>query len=590
MTLGLGNEYPISDYATQFYWNRTSTGGNPYVSVRFREGGTWGGWAKIYAGYADTAGSADYNGLSNKGGGTGTYTTSGDYRAPIFYDSNDTAYYVDPTGTSTLQVIQSNGQDVAYSARRDISGGTWSARIVSRNFTTNVAAFLANYNGSAGLFGHSAALDAWSPVYINNLGGTSQANVWLGNMYAPIFYDSNDSAFYLDPSTTGIALATNGILSSGTGTNGGVQNRTYTSGRNRIWSFGNADGYGLSYFQGGPDYIGLHVSGSPTQGGSDFWVSSQGISQTSGSSRAPIFYDSNDTGYYIDPHSTSNTALRMRGGALFGPNVTWGAYLAVGGNGNIDTAYASVATTNGNLHMDASSGSSMYLNYYAGSNVYFGNGGAGGIFAQIASDGSFRSPVYYDYNNTGYYLNMDGGSNMATTLTGYIYFASNRNTSSDSPPLQAFSNNGSGAIMSFHRGGYYAVNFGLDSDNVIRIGGWSASANRLQMDMSGNLTMAGNVTAYSDERLKKDWEDLPNNFIESLAELKIGTYTRIDSEERQVGASAQGLQKFLKEAVQTDADGMLSVNYGGAALASAAELAKYVTALEKRIQQLEARI
>jgi len=37
-TLGLGNDYPLNgagSYATQFYWNRTSTGGNPYVSVRF---------------------------------------------------------------------------------------------------------------------------------------------------------------------------------------------------------------------------------------------------------------------------------------------------------------------------------------------------------------------------------------------------------------------------------------------------------------------------------------------------------------------------------------------------------------------------
>jgi hypothetical protein len=45
--------------------------------------------------------------------------------------------------------------------------------------------------------------------------------------------------------------------------------------------------------------------------------------------------------------------------------------------------------------------------------------------------------------------------------------------------------------MSFHRGGYYAVNMGLDPDNILRIGGWSASANRLQLDMSGNLTVAG---------------------------------------------------------------------------------------------------
>ena len=51
--------------------------------------------------------------------------------------------------------------------------------------------------------------------------------------------------------------------------------------------------------------------------------------------------------------------------------------------------------------------------------------------------------------------------------------------------------------MSFHRGGYYAVNMGLDSDNVMRIGGWSAGANRWQLDMSGNQTLAGSSYAYA---------------------------------------------------------------------------------------------
>jgi hypothetical protein len=188
-------------------------------------------------------------------------------------------------------------------------------------------------------------------------------------------------------------------------------------------------------------------------------------------------------------------------------------------------------------------------------------------------------------NYDQYAVNRGGDS-----LSGTFYFISNRNTSSDSPPLQAHSTNGSGAIMAFHRSGAYAINFGLDSDNVIRFGGWSAAANRLQMDMSGNLTMAGNVTAYSDERLKKDWALLPSDFIEALAQVKSGTYTRIDSDERQVGVSAQGLQKFLEEAVQTDAAGMLSVNYGGAALASAVELAKRVVDQEKRIAHLESLI
>jgi hypothetical protein len=94
--------------------------------------------------------------------------------------------------------------------------------------------------------------------------------------------------------------------------------------------------------------------------------------------------------------------------------------------------------------------------------------------------------------NTSSISNAVGG---AYTWTGAQYFLSNRNTTSDSPPLQAYANNGSGAIMSFHRAGAYAVNFGLDSDNVMRIGGWSAAANRWQLDMSGNMTVAGLVRA-----------------------------------------------------------------------------------------------
>jgi hypothetical protein len=140
--------------------------------------------------------------------------------------------------------------------------------------------------------------------------------------------------------------------------------------------------------------------------------------QAAGSLRAPIFYDSDDTGYYIDPNSTSNTALRMRGGALFGPNVTWGQYLIVGGNGNWNTAYASVTTTDGNLHLDAKAGSAMYLNYYAGTAVNFGNGASGGIFAQVASDGTFRSPIFYDYNNTGYYI--DPNAATSAIFTGSV--------------------------------------------------------------------------------------------------------------------------------------------------------------------------
>jgi len=78
-TIGLGTEYDTTSEACQIYWPRSSfgvnglsnfydstadltgNGGNPYISIRFKEGtagNSWSAWRKIYAGYADSAGYA----------------------------------------------------------------------------------------------------------------------------------------------------------------------------------------------------------------------------------------------------------------------------------------------------------------------------------------------------------------------------------------------------------------------------------------------------------------------------------------------------------------------------------------------------
>lgn len=110
-----------------------------------------------------------------------------------------------------------------------------------------------------------------------------------------------------------------------------------------------------------------------------------------------------------------------------------------------------------------------------------------------------------------------------------------------------------------------------------------------RVDGSGNATFSGNVTAYSDERLKKDWAPLAPDYVSRLALVKSGTYTRIDSGERQAGASAQDWQKLLPEVVQTGADEAqtLALAYGNAALVSAIELAKDNVELRARIERLE---
>ena len=146
-------------------------------------------------------------------------------------------------------------------------------------------------------------------------------------------------------------------------------------------------------------------------------------------------------------------------------------------------------------------------------------------------------------------------------------FTGNGNTGgTNNVGMVVYSTGGNGAQFSFHRSGAYAINMGLDSDNVIRIGGWSASPNRFQMDMSGNLTMSGDVTAYSDSRVKENIATIENALSKVLA-LRGVSYNRIDSDDKKtkIGVIAQETLPIVPEVVNQDNDGMYNVSYGNLA-------------------------
>jgi hypothetical protein len=102
-----------------------------------------------------------------------------------------------------------------------------------------------------------------------------------------------------------------------------------------------------------------------------------------------------------------------------------------------------------------------------------------------------------------------------------------------------------------------------------------------------NLTCGGNITANSDERIKTNWRDLPEDFIIQLSGVKHGTYDRLDVAITQDGVSAQALQKVLPNSVLEDENGGLSVAYGNAALVSTIALSKRILEQEQRINKLE---
>lgn len=109
----------------------------------------------------------------------------------------------------------------------------------------------------------------------------------------------------------------------------------------------------------------------------------------------------------------------------------------------------------------------------------------------------------------------------------------------------------------------------------------AGGANRVTIDTSGNLTAVGNVTAYSDIRLKKDIEVIPHA-LDKVLSLRGVTYTDIESDDRRTGVIAQEVQAVLPEAVR-EGEEYLSVAYGNLV----GVLIESIKELEARVRELE---
>jgi hypothetical protein len=150
--------------------------------------------------------------------------------------------------------------------------------------------------------------------------------------------------------------------------------------------------------------------------GSDFHISvNNGANATSLVDRFTILENGNIGIDTTNPQSKLHVA--NDGYATFGPNSSWGATLRVGGNGNVDNN-ASIATTNGNLHLDAGSGAyATYINYYKGTGgINFGNG-ASAIVAKIAPNGQMDT-ISGGYISSG---NVAGTGNAAYFPSGGFF-------------------------------------------------------------------------------------------------------------------------------------------------------------------------
>lgn len=661
-------------------WNFNPGGSSEYRNLTFYGTG-WNGSAVVTRSILTIGNYGGYVGIRNDSPSyeldiTGTGYASNDFRAPIFYDSNNTGYYLNPNGTSNLcgtifECSAATGRGSYGKALANLilnateASGAGYACIDFRsggNYPSDGAQIY--YESSSSGSGESSRLwfrvenDATDEIYMragriyydsNTVDGGSQDpghvfryagtdrmyiysdNVTAtGSSRAPIFYDSDNTGYYGDFAGTSVVnkiqLDAVAVTSGINGLTSAPLNTQYANaGGTNTW-------YPMTYqraqYSGG--YVthlntGLYKLASgwgenstgwyAALGGNDSYptmewrltygtyiYNSNNYVSTYGSFRAPLFYDSDNTSYYCDPASGTQLHtvfaddwfrpqgdcglyFQSYGYGLWAPQSGSNSYgnvttYAVGRNGWTGYGMGSritlmTDTNNGGVTTGIhDSNVGWYWRYVYDS--YFSVDRGYSTFANSA-----RAPIFYDNDNTGYYVDPTGGSNLSSLTVVNNITVSSGNTTGNGIILAD-----DGDIVDLNDA-YCSMRFSYG----VRV----YSANRggspvITLANTGNITATANVTAYSDERLKKDWLYLGQDFISRLATVKAGTYTRIDSGIRQIGVSAQDIQKLAAEAVMEDDSGMLSVNYGGAALAAAVELAKEAVDLRARVATLEALI
>jgi hypothetical protein len=337
------SQFLRSDVSDSWSGLLTYTGSNNGLQVGGIRG-TFGGvelihlYNRVNIGYPSGWGaqSAPNWGLSTYGGvelatNDGYTTSGGSMRAPIFYDSNNTGYYVDPASTSNLNAVSINGY-ADFQGDAAITGGTGFG--VFKGYTANYNHYIAvrgivTTDSSVITGGHQTTfMEHMSPADdstgwffktnaitgVPTVGRISYTSSWFrGILYGndsvrgPIFYDSNNTAWYTNPAdrsilntlqlggsgsdTTNLKLDVQGNMAirNSSGLYFGVSTNNYNSWTTRLYASGSTQ-----YFNGQEFRFDNQGYGSTTFA----TIDSQGVTSN-------IFRDSDNTNFYLDPASTS---------------------------------------------------------------------------------------------------------------------------------------------------------------------------------------------------------------------------------------------------------------------------------------------
>lgn len=315
----------------------------------------------------------------------------------------------------------------------------------------------------------------------------------------------------------------------------------------KVSIFGNIATDGSGYFQFLSTAPGVSRT-SDTRTTTAYAYYNQWRFETASGIAASIYYDSNNTAYYLDPAATGISGM-INGEVRFGGG---GSSSVISADGDFYSRRKSSTGTGVYYFAD---GGSKYL-YWDGSRYFFGDAGT------IDTNQSFRAPIFYDLNDTSCYVD----PNSTSWFKGNIY--SWRPGSSNDVfggieirEASGVANAQTGAPyapgINFHWSAIAAARIYMASNGAFVLGGQSDITNNRRSLFCSEIYATGNVIAYySDERLKTRIGGIDGalGIVSKLSGFRyvnneLAKSLGYESDEVQLGVSAQEVEAVLPEVV-----------------------------------------
>jgi hypothetical protein len=499
-----------------------------------------------------------YNGLATN------YIRGNTYFNGILYDEGNSAYYLNPAATTSLNTLTTAGSAIVSGTLT--AGNVISSSLTANSFIYSNASKQLTTGTVSGPLTFSAGTLALGTVGVANggTGSTSQTsngvNYFNGtNITSNTNLNFNGANFGIGTTTPAATLGVqgnvlvNGTIRSSTGgfifPDGTVQSTTAsgqwtTSGVNIFNA--NTGNVGI----GGVPTSKLHIFGDTVlQGtaGTSYFSSGASNYIRGNTYFNGILYDEGNSAYYLNPAVTSIT----------------------------NDLRANILYDQGNVGYYLDPASSSNLNGIAAQNI------------SVAS-GIINSEWYRSSGNGGWYSNTHGGGIYMSDAT-YIRTYGSKSFYHDAGVMRTDGTlqvGSGGATLSVPNGGNTAVGYGLTVAGTGTFGGAISGT---------SATFSSSVTAqsfiYSDRTLKENIVPIESP-LQKVQSLGGYTFNWKKDGKSDIGVIAQDVEKVFPELVQTDDKGIKTVAYSNLVaplIEAVKELANSLDSLATRVFNTESR-